>query len=130
MPHIEIDYSGNLEPDVNIATLCDRLRKTAAALAIFPETGVRVRAHRADVYSIADGNPMHAYMDISVRLREGRAQADKEDAVAALFEAAKSELADVLKARPIMLSMEMRDIDARLAPKVNTVKDWIKGSNG
>ena len=129
MPHIMIDYSGNLDDCVDMPGLCDVLRKTAASLDIFPETGVRVRAVRVDHYSIADGDPAHGFVDMSVRLREGRAQDAKEAAVAALFDAAKRFLADVLASRPIMVSMEMRDIDARLAPKLNTVKDWIEGKN-
>ena len=126
MPHIMIDYSSNLEPDADMAGLCDVLRRTAAALEAFPEAGVRVRAFAADHYSIADGHPDNGYIDISVRLREGREQAVKEAAVAALFEAAKLHLADVIQTRPVMVSMEMRDIDARLAPKLNTVREWME----
>ena len=126
MPHIMIDYSANLEPKADIAGLCEVLRRTAAALEAFPEAGVRVRAFAADHYAIADGHPENGYIDISVRLREGREPAVKEAAVAALFEAARAHLAGVIATRPVMLSMEMRDIDARLAPKLNTVREWME----
>ena len=126
MPHIMIDYSANLEPDADIAGLCEALRRTAAALEAFPEAGVRVRAFAAAHYAIADGHPENGYIDISVRLREGREPAVKEAAVAALFEAARAHLAGVIATRPVMLSMEMRDIDARLAPKLNTVREWME----
>ena len=126
MPHIMIDYSANLEPDADIAGLCEVLRRTAAALEAFPEAGVRVRAFAADHYAIADGHPENGYIDISVRLREGREQSVKEAAVADLFEAARAHLAGVIATRPVMLSMEMRDIDARLAPKLNTVREWME----
>ena len=126
MPHIMIDYSANLEPDADIAGLCEVLRRTAAALEAFPEAGVRVRAFAADHYAIADGHPENGYIDISVRLREGREPAVKEAAVAALFEAARAHLAGVIATRPVMLSMEMRDIEARLAPKLNTVREWME----
>ena len=129
MPHIIIDYSGTIPEDA-IAGLCDVLRQTAAALPIFPADGVRVRALRADHWSIADGAPEHGYIDISVRLREGRAQADKKAATETLFEAAKAHLADLIAAQPVMLSLEMRNIDAELAPKLNTVRDWIKARQG
>ncbi len=126
MPHLTIDYSANMEEVCDIAGLCDHLRRTAAGLDVFPETGVRVRAHRADHVSIGDGDPVHGYVDISVRLREGRAQVDKENAVSVLFGAAREYLYDVINSRPVMLSMEMRDIDAQLSPKVNTVREWIE----
>ena len=47
MPHIIVEYSANLEEDVDLADLCDVLRASAAAQEIFPETGVRVRAIRS-----------------------------------------------------------------------------------
>lgn len=126
MPHLIVDYSANMEDACDIAGLCDALRRTAAGLDVFPADGVRVRAHRADHVSIADGDPIHGFVDITVRLREGRAQADKEDAVATLFDATKAYLSEVLKTRPVMVSMEMRDIDASLSPKVNTVREWLE----
>ncbi|MEL7114907.1 MAG: 5-carboxymethyl-2-hydroxymuconate isomerase [Pseudomonadota bacterium] len=125
MPHVIVDYSGNMD-EALIAGLCDVLRRAAAAQPIFPADGVRVRAIRADHWSIADGDPQHAYVDISVRLREGRARGDKEAATAAIFDAARAHLSEIIATRPIMVSLEMRDIDADLAPKVNTVRDWIK----
>jgi 5-carboxymethyl-2-hydroxymuconate isomerase len=128
MPHVIIDYSANLE-DADIAGLCNALRAATAAQPIFPADGVRVRAHRADHWSITDGAPEHGFVDISVRLREGRALADRKAATQAIFEAAKAHLAPVIAARPVMVSLEMRDIDAELAPKLNTVREWLN-SNG
>lgn len=128
MPHVIIDYSANLE-DADIAGLCDCLRRAAVRLPIFPAAGVRVRAYRADHWSIADGAPEHGFIDISVRLREGRAPEAKREATMAIFEAAKAYLVDVIASRPVMLSLEMRDIDAELAPKLNTVREWIARQN-
>lgn len=126
MPHLTIDYSANIEAAADIAGLCEALRACAAALDIFPETGVRVRAFRADHCAIADGDPENGYIDISVRLREGRVQAVKAAATAALFDAAKAHLTPVLSTRPVLLSLEMREIDARLAPKLNTLRERIE----
>jgi len=128
MPHIAIEYSSNVE-NLDIAALCDVLRRAAAEQPIFPEDGVRVRAFKAEHCSIADGAPEHGFVDISVRLREGRSHDAKVLATEAIFEAAKLHFANALATRPIMLSLEMRDIDAQLAPKVNTVRDWINRKN-
>lgn len=127
MPHLMIDYSGNVEPLADIAGLCEALRVAAGNMDVFPQSGVRVRAFRADHYAIADGDPDYGYIDISVRLREGRPQDVKETATAALFEVARAHLAPVIAARPVMLSLEMRDIDALLAPKLNTIADYMEG---
>lgn len=125
MPHLSVDYSPNLEEQADIAGLCEVLRETAAKLDAFPTAGVRVRAFRADHYAVADGDPENGYIDISVRLREGRPQEVKEAATQALFDAVTAHLAGLLATRPVMVSLEMRDIDARLAPKVNTVRDFL-----
>lgn len=124
MPHVIIDYSGNLET-ADISGLCATLRETACGLEIFPADGVRVRAYRADHWAIADGAPEHGFIDISVRLRAGRDAADKVSATDALFAAAKAHLSEVIATRPVMISLEMRDIDPQLSPKLNTVRDWL-----
>ena len=72
MPHLMIDYSANVEPDVDMRALCDALRDVAASMDAFPLAGVKVRAVRVDHYAIADGSPEHGFIDISVRIREGR----------------------------------------------------------
>jgi 5-carboxymethyl-2-hydroxymuconate isomerase len=126
MPHITIQYSANIEPRADIQAFCEALRAAAASLDIFPADGVRVRALRSEYYAIADGNPDNAFVDISVRLREGRALAARQRATEALFAAAKEFLADVIATQPIMLSMEMRNIDAELAPKLNTIRERLR----
>jgi len=117
-----IDYSGNLEPEADIAGLCEMLRARAAALDVFPQAGVRVRAVKVDHYAIADGNPENGFIDISVRLREGRSQEVKEATTAALFDVVTAHLATLLDRRKVAVSLELREIDARLAPKVNTIR--------
>ena len=126
MPHIIIDYSANLEDAVDIADLCDRLRHCACGLDIFPPAGVRVRAVAATHYSIADGNPAHGYIDISVRLRAGRPMAAKRAATQALFDLAHDVLAPVMAKRSIALSFEMRDIDPDLSPKTGSTRDHLE----
>ena len=88
MPHIMIDYSANMEDRVDIAALCEVLRKTGIETGVFPMAGIRVRAFRADHVAIADGDPRHGYIDISIRLRGGRTFEAKKAATEKLFAAA------------------------------------------
>lgn len=126
MPHITIDYSANLEPEVDIAALCDLLRRAAIETGEFPVAGVRVRAFAARHVSIADGNPDHGYIDIGVRLRGGRDLATRERATAHIFTAAEGFLAPVMARRSLALSLEMRDIDPALSPKTGSIRDHLK----
>ena len=126
MPHIQIDYSANLEAAVDMPGFCETLRATAATIEAFPLAGIRVRALRVDHYAIADGNPAHGFIDISVRLRGGRPLAVGEAATQALFDAAQAFLAPVMATRSLALSMEMRDIDPALSPKSGSIRDHMK----
>ena len=126
MPHLMIDYSVNVEPDVDIGALCDTLRDVAASIDAFPLAGVKVRAVRVDHYSIADGNPEHGFIDISVRIREGRDMETKQDAAQKLFDAANEFVADVMQRRSLALSLELRDIDAALSPKSGSIRKYLE----
>lgn len=126
MPHFHIDYSGNLEDVVDIGAFCEAIRKEAASIDTFPMPGIRVRATRVDHYAIADGDPKHGFVDISVRLREGRKDDAKRNAITKIFEAARGFLAPAMKSRSIALSAEMRDIDAALSPKFGTIRDHLE----
>ena len=125
MPHFSIEYSANLEEMVDIAALCDHLRRAAIDTGVFPMPGIRVRAFRATHVSIADGNAKHAFVDLSIRLRAGRAPEAKTRATEAVFDALKAFMAPALARHSIALSVEMRDIDPDLSPKTGTIRDHL-----
>mgnify|MGYP001954737348 CR=1 FL=1 len=125
MPHFSVEYSANLEERVDMPALCNHLRLAAIETGLFPMAGIRVRAFRADHVSIADGNPTHSFLDLSIRLREGREQRAKEAATQHIFDALNSFLAPAMAKHSIALSMEMRDIDATLSPKSESIRDHL-----
>ncbi|SFL65517.1 5-carboxymethyl-2-hydroxymuconate Delta-isomerase [Shimia aestuarii] len=125
MPHFIIEYSANLEEALDIAGLCEEIRACASEIDTFPTPGIRVRAFRTDHYAIADGNPAHGYIDISIRLRGGRPEDVKRDATTRIFEAARAYVAPVMARQPIALSLEMRDIDPALSPKTGSIRDFL-----
>lgn len=125
MPHFIVEYSGNLEDALDIGALCEVIRATAAGIDTFPMPGIRVRAFRADHWAIADGNPKHGFIDISIRLRAGRAPEVKQAAAAEVFEAVRAFVAPVMAQRSLALSLEMRDIDPDLSPKTGSIRDHL-----
>lgn len=126
MPHLILEYSANLEDALDMGGLCEAIRAEAARIDTFPLAGVRVRAIAVDHYAIADGNPKHGFIDISVRLRAGRPDEVKADAAARVFEAARGFVAPVMEKRSIALSLEMRDIDPVLSHKAGTIRDHLE----
>ena len=126
MAHFHIDYSANLEEVVDIAALCEAIRACASNIETFPTAGIRVRAVRVDHYAIADGNPKHGFIDLSVRLREGRTKQVKEEAIAKIFATLKNFTAGAMEQNSIAISAEMRDIDADLSPKFGNIRDHME----
>ncbi|MDG1472480.1 MAG: 5-carboxymethyl-2-hydroxymuconate isomerase [Ascidiaceihabitans sp.] len=125
MPHFHIDYSPNLEMRLDIAGLCVVVRDAAVQTGVFPLAGIRVRATPAAHVVIADGNPDHAFLDLSVRLREGRDLEKRKAATSLIFAALEAYCADVMARSSFMLSMEMRNIDAELSPKASSIRDHL-----
>lgn len=126
MPHLVIEYSANMEDRTDMARLCDTLRLAAIATGALPLAGVRVRAIRADHVSIADGDPGHGFIDISIRLRAGRDLAMRKAATQKIFAAARDFLRPAMEQHSIALSFEMRNIDPDLSPKCGTIRDHLK----
>lgn len=128
MPHFHIDYSANLEEVVDMGDLCEAIRAAASEIETFPTPGIRVRATRVDHVAMADGAAKHGFIDLSIRLREGRPEDVKRDAVARIFETLKTFMAPAMQTHSIALSAEMRDIDAALSPKFGNIRDHMEDS--
>ena len=64
--------------------------------------------------------------DLSVRLREGRPNDVKIDAITQVFSALKEFTAPAMQSHSIALSAEIRDIDAMLSPKFGNIRDHMK----
>ena len=126
MPHFQIDYSANLEEVIDMSALCEAIRAAAAQIETFPTPGIRVRATRVNHVAMADGDAKHGFIDLSVRLREGRPDDVKKDAIARVFAALKDFAAPAMETHSIALSAEMRDIDAALSPKFGNVRDHME----
>jgi len=125
MAHFQIDYSPNLEDRLDIAGFCRCVRDAAAATGLFAVAGIRVRATPVAHVVIADGDPRHGFLDLSVRLRGGRNLEARKAATAQIFATAEAFCAEVMATSPFMLSMEMRDIDPDLSPKASSIRDYL-----
>lgn len=128
MPHVQIEYSANLEDGIDVGGLCEAIRARASLIDAIPMPGLRVRAVRVDHYAIADGDAKHGFVDICVRMREGRTDAVKQDVINQVFETAKAYLDQALATRSIALSAELRDINKDLSPKYGTIRDHLGDS--
>lgn len=125
MPHFTIEYSANLDGDVDMQAFCRALKSAGVESGLFDPAGIRVRALRCDSYAIADEHPHNAFIDISVRLREGRDLETRKAATQQIFDAAEAFLEPVFARRPLALSFEMRDIGDALSPKRSSIREHM-----
>ena len=88
MPHFTIEYSANLDARVDMGKVVEVVRKAAVETGIFPLGGIRVRAIRCEHYAIADGRPDFGFLDMVLRLGEGRDLAARKKAGEHIFQGA------------------------------------------
>src|SRR5215213_3482786 len=72
MPHFTIEYSANLDSRVDMQAVVEVVRKAAVETGVFPLGGIRVRAIRCEHSAIADGAAHYGFLDMVLRLGEGR----------------------------------------------------------
>lgn len=125
MPHVHVDYSPNLTDRLNLPALLAVIRNTMALSGVFPIAGIRIRATAADHVLIADGDPGHAFLDISIRLRGGRPIEARQAAVAQVFDAVEAFCAPVLASSSFLLSLELREIDPGLSRNSSSIRRYL-----
>ncbi len=111
MPHLIVEYSANLERDVDIARLVAAIHAAALETGVFPIGGLRSRAARRDICAIADGHPDNAFIHVQARIGTGRTPEVRQKAAEHIFAALKADTAKVFAARPLGLTFEIVEID-------------------
>ena len=125
MPHLTVEYSANLEPDVDAARLVATVHDAALATGIFPEGGIRTRAARREVYAIADGHPDNAFVHLAIRIGAGRSRTPASRRGQTIFAALTAALEDIFTARPLGISMELTESNPEMSWKRNNLHDTI-----
>lgn len=126
MPHFIIEYSANLDGRVDMAKVVEVVRKAAVEAVIFPLGGIRVRAIKCEHYAIADGNPNHAFLDMVLRLGEGRDLATRQKAGEHVFKALSTYLDPVFAQMKFALSFDMQINDKETSFKRNNIHEALK----
>lgn len=117
MPHLSFEYSAGLEGLADMDALCGSLRDALVATRACPLGGIRVRGFRADCQAIADGAGEYHFLDMVLRLGEGRDEATRARIADTLYAAAEAALRPQLGDTPFILSLEVQEIDSRFSRK-------------
>src|SRR6202166_4923299 len=126
MPHFTIEYSANLDARVDMAEIVELVRKAAVETGIFPLGGIRVRAIRCEHYAIADGRPDCGFLDMVLRLGEGRDLATRKQAGEHIFKALSAHLDPVFANSKFALSFDMQINDKETSWKRNNIHEALK----
>jgi 5-carboxymethyl-2-hydroxymuconate isomerase len=126
MPHFTIEYSANLDQRLDMAEVVEVVRRAATETGIFPLGGIRVRAIRCEHYAIADGKPDLGFLDMVLRLGEGRDLATRKRAGEHVFKALSAHLDPVFAQGKFALSFDMQINDKETSWKRNNIHDALK----
>ena len=124
MPHLVMLYTRALDDATDMPALCRRLCDAMLAVRdetgaqVFPTGGTRVLAYRSDHHAVADGSGDHAFMYFNLRMARGRSAAVHQAVGEALAAVVREQMAPVLAARPVGLTLQVDEgpevFDAKL----------------
>lgn len=125
MPHLIIEYSANLEADIAFEELVRAMHETAAGIDALPPGGIRTRAARRDNYRVADGHPANGFINLTLRMAEGRPPAIRRIIGETLFGRLRSFTRQAYEKRPLSLSFEIQEIDPATRWKQSNIRDYM-----
>ena len=125
MPHFTIEYSANVDSLVDMDEVVEVVREAAVETKIFPLGGIRVRAIKCEHYAIADGRANLGFLDMVLRLGEGRDLATRKKAGEHIFRILSDHLDPVFAASKFALSFDMQINDKETSWKRNNIHDVL-----
>ena len=110
-----------------MTALCGHVRQVILSTGLFETGAVRVRAFKADSWSIADDLMENAFLDMEFRIGKGRSAEDRKQAGETIFAAVSEFLKKRFETPHFALSLEIREIDAELSWKKNAIHPRLRG---
>lgn len=133
MPHLTLDYSGNLRDRGDFGTLCAALARTLVAFEadgkrVYPLGGIRVRAFAADDWCVGDGRPGADYVHARLAVGVGRSAETLKATGDALFEVMKAHFATLFGQQGLALSLEVAEFSEAGTWKHNNLHALMRGA--
>lgn len=121
MPHFILEYSANLEDEIQIPALFKKLHETAIGSGVFPIGGIRSRAVRCEHYRISDGDPEQGFVHLTLKMGHGRDLETRKSTGEKIFETFTSHLQPVYERWYMGISFEMVELHPDLNFKQNNI---------
>lgn len=110
MPHLILEYSKNIEDDVEIEGLMRLVHKTLFDFGLWDISALRTRAEPRDKYYIADGDPTYGFLHLMIRIRAGRDDATKKKIGETILKAVVDYLAPAFAKRKLAVNVEITEV--------------------
>ena len=130
MPHFILEYSANLDDDLDLDGLFKALHDTAMETGVFALGGVRFRAHRSEHYRVADGDPDNAFVHLTARIGRRRDPDVRREVGEQLFNSLVEYLDGLYRQRPLAISFEVTELTFGLSFRKNNIHEKIKQKQG
>ena len=127
MAHLTFEYSKDLSDCFELQELCDELSDAMRKTSYFPLGGIRVRGLAVDVSSIADGKSKYSFLDMILRMGEGRSEDVRKNIADDIYTRAENFLKQKKIRNPIALSLELLEIQKEFSIKrYNTIHSALE----
>jgi 5-carboxymethyl-2-hydroxymuconate isomerase len=130
LPHLIVEYSANIEDQIALDALLDKLHTCALGTGVFPLGGLRVRAHRADAFRIADKAPDNGFVHVTALIGHGRPLDVQQRAAEELFAVLTKHLEPLYDKSPLALSLNVQEFHPVLNFKKNNLHEYVKRRGG
>ena len=130
MPHLIVEYSANIEDRIALDELLDKLHASALTTGVFPLGGLRVRAHRADAFRIADKSPDNGFVHVTALIGHGRPLDVQQRAGETLFATLTAHLDALYKESPLAISLNVQEFHPVLNFKKNNLHEYVRQRGG
>ena len=108
MPHLTLEYSDNIEVDVQ--PLLARLHEEVVATGAINLKGIKSRAIRHTQYRIADGDPDYAFVHVGLLIRDGRPIEVQKDATQRVMKVLKETFGNLFETRKLSLTVDLKEM--------------------
>lgn len=108
MPHLTLEYSDNIEVDVQ--PLLARLHEEVVATGAINLKGIKSRAIKHTQYRLADGDPDYAFVHVGLLIREGRPIEVQKEATQRVMKVLKETFGHLFKKRKLSLTVDLKEM--------------------
>ena len=121
MPHLTLEYSDNLEFDVQL--LLERLHNELVSTGAINLKGIKSRTIRHSEYRIADGDPMYAFVHANLLIREGRPVEVQKEAAQRVMAVLKETFGERFENSYLSLSVDIKEMREGIAQTLHNIPE-------